>query len=80
MECVLQRSVVSDEQKLALRYAFAHNAYPTSAILERIGQCTGLSTRTVTNWFYNQRCRTKLHTQNPALLEARKVLLICLIS
>lgn len=45
-----------------MRYAFAQNAYPSARMLERIAECVGLSTRTVTNWFYNQRCRGKLHT------------------
>ena len=54
-----QRTVVTDEQKIALRYVFSHNQYPSARLMDRLGACINLTPRTVTNWFYNQRCRQK---------------------
>lgn len=61
----LQRSVVTDEQRSALRCVFARNAYPPTSMIEQIGSAIGLSSRTVTNWFYNQRCRKRVHATLP---------------
>jgi hypothetical protein len=34
-------------------------------MIEQIASAIGLSSRTVTNWFYNQRCRKRVHTTLP---------------
>lgn len=54
-----QRVLFSEEQKEALRLAFALDAYPNVATIEFLAVELNLSTRTITNWFHNHRMRLK---------------------
>lgn len=54
-----QRVLFSEEQKEALRLAFALDPYPNVATIEFLANELGLSTRTITNWFHNHRMRLK---------------------
>ena len=53
------RVLFSEEQKEALRLAFALDPYPNLAAIEFLAQELQLSTRTITNWFHNHRMRLK---------------------
>ena len=55
----------TEEQKEALRLAFALDPYPNVAAIEFLGRELGLSSRTITNWFHNHRMRLKQQTSNP---------------
>lgn len=52
-----QRVLFSEEQKEALRLAFALDPYPNIATIEFLAGELGLSSRTITNWFHNHRMR-----------------------
>lgn len=54
-----QRVLFSEEQKEALRLAFALDPYPNVATIEFLAGELGLSSRTITNWFHNHRMRLK---------------------
>lgn len=54
-----QRVLFSEEQKEALRLAFALDPYPNVATIEFLAAELGLSSRTITNWFHNHRMRLK---------------------
>ncbi|RVE51248.1 hypothetical protein evm_004052 [Chilo suppressalis] len=54
-----QRVLFSEEQKEALRLAFALDPYPSMPTIEFLAAELGLSTRTITNWFHNHRMRLK---------------------
>ncbi|KFB43683.1 AGAP001187-PA-like protein [Anopheles sinensis] len=54
-----QRVLFSEEQKEALRLAFALDPYPNVQTIEFLASELGLSTRTITNWFHNHRMRLK---------------------
>lgn len=54
-----QRVLFSEEQKEALRLAFALDPYPNVATIEFLATELALSTRTITNWFHNHRMRLK---------------------
>lgn len=54
-----QRVLFSEEQKEALRLAFALDPYPNVQTIEFLANELGLSTRTITNWFHNHRMRLK---------------------
>ncbi|XP_031330798.1 homeobox protein cut-like isoform X2 [Photinus pyralis] len=54
-----QRVLFSEEQKEALRLAFALDPYPNVATIEFLATELGLSSRTITNWFHNHRMRLK---------------------
>ncbi|CAG9104005.1 unnamed protein product [Plutella xylostella] len=54
-----QRVLFSEEQKEALRLAFALDPYPNMPTIEFLATELGLSTRTITNWFHNHRMRLK---------------------
>ncbi|XP_076256402.1 homeobox protein, cut isoform X4 [Rhynchophorus ferrugineus] len=54
-----QRVLFSEEQKEALRLAFALDPYPNPATIEFLAQELSLSSRTITNWFHNHRMRLK---------------------
>ncbi|XP_019759281.2 homeobox protein cut isoform X3 [Dendroctonus ponderosae] len=54
-----QRVLFSEEQKEALRLAFALDPYPNVATIEFLAQELSLSSRTITNWFHNHRMRLK---------------------
>lgn len=49
----------SEEQKEALRLAFALDPYPNVQTIEFLANELNLSTRTITNWFHNHRMRLK---------------------
>lgn len=54
-----QRVYFSDEQKEALRIAFALDPYPSTSSIEFLSQELGLETRSISNWFHNHRMRLK---------------------
>nr|CAD7398731.1 unnamed protein product [Timema poppensis] len=54
-----QRVLFSEEQKEALRLAFALDSYPSVQTIEFLGNELALSSRTITNWFHNHRMRLK---------------------
>ncbi|XP_055857059.1 homeobox protein cut isoform X3 [Episyrphus balteatus] len=54
-----QRVLFSEEQKEALRLAFALDPYPNVGTIEFLANELGLATRTITNWFHNHRMRLK---------------------
>ncbi|XP_069182004.1 homeobox protein cut isoform X4 [Procambarus clarkii] len=60
-----QRVLFSEEQKEALRLAFALDPYPNLATIEFLAQELQLSTRTITNWFHNHRMRLKQNPNSP---------------
>ncbi|XP_066962908.1 homeobox protein cut-like isoform X33 [Macrobrachium rosenbergii] len=60
-----QRVLFSEEQKEALRLAFALDPYPNLATIEFLAQELQLSTRTITNWFHNHRMRLKQYPGSP---------------
>lgn len=57
-----QRVLFSEEQKEALRLAFALDPYPNVATIEFLASELALSSRTITNWFHNHRMRLKQQT------------------
>uniref|UniRef100_T1PJE1 One cut domain family member n=1 Tax=Musca domestica TaxID=7370 RepID=T1PJE1_MUSDO len=54
-----QRVLFSEEQKEALRLAFALDPYPNVGTIEFLANELNLATRTITNWFHNHRMRLK---------------------
>ena len=56
------RVLFSDEQKEALKLAFAMDPYPNMASVEFLCQELNLTHRTITNWFHNHRMRLKQQT------------------
>lgn len=54
-----QRVLFSEEQKEALRLAFALDPYPNVGTIEFLANELSLATRTITNWFHNHRMRLK---------------------
>ncbi len=54
-----QRVYFSDEQKEALRIAFALDPYPSTSSMEFLSQELGLEIRSISNWFHNHRMRLK---------------------
>ena len=64
-----QRVLFSEEQKEALRLAFALDPYPNVATIEFLATELGLSTRTITNWFHNHRMRLKQQVPHGAPIE-----------
>ena len=54
-----QRVLFSDEQKEALKIAFALDPYPSNAAMEFLSTELSLETRSITNWFHNHRMRLK---------------------
>lgn len=64
-----QRVLFSEEQKEALRLAFALDPYPNMATIEFLASELNLAARTITNWFHNHRMRLKQtipHNNNDA--------------
>jgi homeobox protein cut-like len=53
------RVYFTDEQKEALRIAFALDPYPSSSSMEFLSQELGLEIRSISNWFHNHRMRLK---------------------
>ena len=56
------RVLFSDEQKEALKLAFAMDPYPNMTSVEFLCQELSLTHRTITNWFHNHRMRLKQQT------------------
>lgn len=54
-----QRVLFSEEQKEALRLAFALDPYPNVGTIEFLAGELALASRTITNWFHNHRMRLK---------------------
>lgn len=65
-----QRVLFSEEQKEALRLAFALDPYPNVGTIEFLATELGLSTRTITNWFHNHRMRLKQQVPHGAPTES----------
>lgn len=53
------RVYFTDEQKEALKIAFALDPYPSTASMDFLSQELGLETRSISNWFHNHRMRLK---------------------
>uniref|UniRef100_A0A914VAC1 DNA-binding protein SATB n=1 Tax=Plectus sambesii TaxID=2011161 RepID=A0A914VAC1_9BILA len=58
-EEIVVRTVITEQQKEALKFAFAHDPHPSTKTNEFLAKELGLSVRTVTNWFHNYRTRQK---------------------
>ncbi|KAL4003042.1 CUT domain family protein [Acanthocheilonema viteae] len=54
-----QRTVITDQQKEALKHVFERDQHPNQRTIEQLSQTLSLSTRTVSNWFHNYRTRQK---------------------
>ncbi|CAD6188334.1 unnamed protein product [Caenorhabditis auriculariae] len=54
-----KRTVITDQQKEALRFVFQHEHHPSQKTIELLSQKLGLNLRTVNNWFHNHRTRQK---------------------
>ena len=54
-----QRILFTDEQKEALKVAFALDPYPSTSVMEFLSQDLGLEMRSLSNWFHNHRMRLK---------------------
>lgn len=54
-----QRVNFTDEQKEALRIAFALDPYPSTSSMDFLSQELGLENRSISNWFHNHRMRLK---------------------
>ena len=54
-----QRVLFSDEQKEALKIAFALDPYPSTAAMDYLSQELNLECRSISNWFHNHRMRLK---------------------
>ncbi|KAF6216279.1 hypothetical protein GE061_000619 [Apolygus lucorum] len=61
------RVFFSEEQKEALRLAFALDPYPSLATIEFLANELSLVSRTITNWFHNHRMRLKQSPQGEQL-------------
>jgi homeobox protein cut-like len=61
-----QRVLFSEEQKEALKLAFALDPYPNVQTIEFLANELNLSTRTITNWFHNHRMRLKQQVPHSA--------------
>lgn len=61
------RVFFSEEQKEALRLAFALDPYPSLATIEFLANELSLVSRTITNWFHNHRMRLKQSSQSEQL-------------
>ena len=49
------RTVFNDKQKTVLKQYFAENAYSTKETIKNVSQHLGLSEKSVSDWFSNQR-------------------------
>jgi Homeodomain len=56
------RLFFTEDQKLALRQAYAADPYPNQAAIERLAADVGVGVKTVVNWFHNHRMRAKQQT------------------
>ncbi|CAI4230210.1 unnamed protein product [Auanema sp. JU1783] len=55
----VQRTVITDQQKEALRFVFQHEHHPSQKTIELLALKLNLNIRTVNNWFHNHRTRQK---------------------
>lgn len=55
----VQRTVITDQQKEALRFVFQHEHHPSQKTVELLSMKLNLNIRTVNNWFHNHRTRQK---------------------
>ncbi len=62
-----QRILFSDDQKEALKIAFALDPYPSTSVMDFLSQDLGLESRSISNWFHNHRMRLKQHGGQEAL-------------
>ena len=53
------RAFFSDEQREALKVAFALDPYPSTSALDYLSQELKLDGKTIGNWFHNHRMRLK---------------------
>ncbi|KAI3422552.1 hypothetical protein GPALN_013055 [Globodera pallida] len=60
-----QRTIITDKQKEALLFIFAHEQRPNSRCIEQLALKLALTPRTVTNWFHNYRTRQKAKETKP---------------
>lgn len=65
IEHISAQVLFSEEQKEALKLAFALDPYPNVAAIEFLARELALSSRTITNWFHNHRMRLKQQTSSP---------------
>jgi hypothetical protein len=56
------RLFFTEDQKAALRQAYAADPYPNQAAIERLAADVGVGVKTVVNWFHNHRMRAKQQT------------------
>ncbi|KAL3082770.1 hypothetical protein niasHS_010572 [Heterodera schachtii] len=61
----IPRTIITDKQKEALLFIFAHEQRPNSRCIEQLALKLGLTPRTVTNWFHNYRTRQKAKEAKP---------------
>ena len=54
-----QRVYFTEEQREALKIAFALDPYPSTSSMEFLSQELGLECRNISNWFHNHRMRLK---------------------
>uniref|UniRef100_A0A1I7XT53 Homeobox protein cut-like n=1 Tax=Heterorhabditis bacteriophora TaxID=37862 RepID=A0A1I7XT53_HETBA len=55
----VQRTIITDQQKEALRFVFQHEHHPSQKTVELLSMKLNLNIRTVNNWFHNHRTRQK---------------------
>ncbi|VDN53760.1 unnamed protein product [Dracunculus medinensis] len=53
------RTVITDQQKEALKFVFEHDQHPSQRTIEQLSKKLSLNIRTVSNWFHNYRTRQK---------------------
>uniref|UniRef100_A0A915BT53 DNA-binding protein SATB n=1 Tax=Parascaris univalens TaxID=6257 RepID=A0A915BT53_PARUN len=54
-----QRTVITEQQKEALKFVFEHEQHPSQRTVEQLSEKLSLTQRTVSNWFHNYRTRHK---------------------
>ncbi|KIH49544.1 homeobox domain protein, partial [Ancylostoma duodenale] len=54
-----QRTIITEQQKEALRFVFQHEHHPSQKTVELLSLKLNLNIRTVNNWFHNHRTRQK---------------------
>uniref|UniRef100_A0A0N5A967 Homeobox protein cut-like n=1 Tax=Syphacia muris TaxID=451379 RepID=A0A0N5A967_9BILA len=54
-----QRTVITEQQKEALKLVFASDHHPSQRTIEQLSEKLSLNPRTVNNWFHNYRTRQK---------------------
>ncbi|KAK5979249.1 hypothetical protein GCK32_007969, partial [Trichostrongylus colubriformis] len=54
-----RRTIITEQQKEALRFVFQHEHHPSQKTVELLSLKLNLNIRTVNNWFHNHRTRQK---------------------